>query len=119
MVTYGLFTVVVSVISEVSLLCNIIRIYTIIWMYQSFTGCVFYGLSTETCVRCGLFTETNSLILSRYENACFTEYFTSRVEYLQAELSKHGIPVIPINTNETVPDQLRKTIGERMGAQRR
>ena len=49
----------------------------------------------------------------------YTEYFTSRVEYLQAELSKHGIPVIPINTNETVPDQLRKTIGERMGAQRR
>jgi len=38
----------------------------------------------------------------------------SSVEHLQAELNKHGIPVIPLNTGESVLMQLRTAIGERM-----
>jgi len=45
----------------------------------------------------------------------FTERFESGVERLQSELNKHGIPVIPMNTTETVLDQIRKAIGERRG----
>jgi len=45
----------------------------------------------------------------------FTERFESGVEHLQSELNKHGIPVIPMNTTETVLDQIRKAIGERRG----
>jgi len=45
----------------------------------------------------------------------FTEHFESGVEHLQSELNKHGIPVIPMNTTETVLDQIRKAIGERRG----
>jgi uncharacterized protein (DUF58 family) len=47
----------------------------------------------------------------------YTEHFVSGVERLQSELSKHGIPVIPMNTTETVLSQVRKAIGERSGAQ--
>lgn len=43
----------------------------------------------------------------------FTEHFVSRVEYLRAELNKHGIPVIPINTIDDVLQQVRNAIGER------
>jgi uncharacterized protein (DUF58 family) len=51
--------------------------------------------------------------------AQYTKHFESSVEYLQSELSKHGIPVIPMNTTETVQNQVRKAIGERSGAQSR
>ncbi|MFV1983347.1 MAG: DUF58 domain-containing protein [Thiohalomonadales bacterium] len=44
----------------------------------------------------------------------YTKYFQSSVEQLQSELNKHGIPVIPINTIDTVQNQLHKTIGERI-----
>jgi len=44
----------------------------------------------------------------------FTEHFESHVEYLQTELSKHGIPVIPMNTIDNVLQQLQSAIGERM-----
>jgi hypothetical protein len=46
----------------------------------------------------------------------FTEHFESSVEYLQSELSKHGIPVIPMSTTETVLDQIREAIGEHRSA---
>ena len=49
--------------------------------------------------------------------AQYTEHFESGVEHLQSELSKHGIPVIPMNTTETVLNQVRKAIGERSGTQ--
>ncbi|MEE9551528.1 MAG: DUF58 domain-containing protein [Gammaproteobacteria bacterium] len=49
----------------------------------------------------------------------YTEHFMSRVAHLQGELNKHGIPVIPINTIDSVPIQIRKAIGERIGAKRR
>lgn len=45
----------------------------------------------------------------------FTQHFESAVEHLQSELSKHGIPVIPMNTTEPVLNQVRKAIGERSG----
>ena len=44
----------------------------------------------------------------------FTEHFVSRVESLQAELSKHAIPVIPMNTIDNVLQQVQSAIGERM-----
>jgi uncharacterized protein (DUF58 family) len=49
----------------------------------------------------------------------YTEHFESGIEHLQSELSKHGIPVILMNTTETVLDQVRRAIGERSGAQSR
>jgi len=42
----------------------------------------------------------------------FSEHVSNRVEYLQQELSKHRIPVLPINTFEPVFDQIRLAIGE-------
>jgi len=41
----------------------------------------------------------------------FSEHVSSRVESLQAELSKHRIPVLPINSFEPVSDQIRLAIG--------
>ena len=52
-------------------------------------------------------------------NTQYTEHFESAVEHLQKELNKHGIPVIPMNTRETVLNQVRKAIGERSGTQAR
>lgn len=49
----------------------------------------------------------------------YTEHFESGVEHLQKELNKHGIPVIPMNTGEDVLTQVRKAIGERLGAKTR
>jgi uncharacterized protein (DUF58 family) len=46
----------------------------------------------------------------------YTEHFESGVEHLQSELRKHGIPVVPMNTTETVLDQIRQAIGERSSA---
>ncbi|MBE9568839.1 MAG: DUF58 domain-containing protein [Proteobacteria bacterium] len=43
----------------------------------------------------------------------YTEHFESAVEYLQSELKKHGIPVIPMNTRDDVLSQVRDAIGER------
>ncbi len=48
----------------------------------------------------------------------YTEHFESEVQHLQSELSKHGIPVVPMNTVEPVLDQIRQAIGERSSAQR-
>jgi len=44
--------------------------------------------------------------------------FDSRIDYLQAELNKHRIPVLPVNTCEAVQTQLRKAFGERMRVKR-
>ncbi|MEH6822667.1 MAG: DUF58 domain-containing protein [Motiliproteus sp.] len=44
----------------------------------------------------------------------YTEHFDNAVEYLQQEMSKHGIPVIPVSTSEPALDQVRQAIGERM-----
>lgn len=41
----------------------------------------------------------------------FSEGFASSVEYLQHELRKYAVPVIPIDTVEPVPDQVRKGLG--------
>lgn len=49
----------------------------------------------------------------------FTDDFVSAVEFLQKELNKHGIPVIPMNTHDPVPDQIRQAIGESRGAPKR
>lgn len=46
-------------------------------------------------------------------NQLYTEHFESAVEYLQSELKKHGIPVIPMNTRDDVLSQVRDAIGER------
>jgi len=46
----------------------------------------------------------------------YTEHFESRVEALQQELGKHGVPVIPLNTCEPVQEQLKQAMGERLGA---
>ena len=46
-------------------------------------------------------------------NQLYTEHFESAVEYLQSELKKHGIPVIPMNTRDDVLSQIRDAIGER------
>lgn len=45
-------------------------------------------------------------------NEQYTEHFESGVEHLQQELNKHGIPVIPMNTVDSVLNQLRKAIGQ-------
>ena len=50
-------------------------------------------------------------------NTRFTERFESNVVYLQKELSKHGIPVLPVNTHDAVLEQVRAAIGERPGTQ--
>lgn len=41
----------------------------------------------------------------------FADQFASRVDYLQGELRKYGVPVLPITTTEPVPGQLRRLIG--------
>lgn len=46
-------------------------------------------------------------------NEQYTEHFDSTVEHLQHELNKHGIPVIPVNTVESVLDQIVKAIGQK------
>lgn len=46
-------------------------------------------------------------------NQLYTEHFESAAEYLQSELKKHGIPVIPMNTRDDVLSQIRDAIGER------
>ncbi len=50
-------------------------------------------------------------------NEQYTEHFDSGVEHLQQELNKHGIPVIPMNTVESVLSQIRKAIGQKSGQQ--
>jgi uncharacterized protein (DUF58 family) len=47
----------------------------------------------------------------------FTQHFESGVEHLQSELTKHGIPVVPMNTTDTVLNQIRDAMGERLGAE--
>lgn len=42
----------------------------------------------------------------------FHSAFESSVDELQAELNKHGIPVLPIDTVEGVAEQVRQVIGE-------
>jgi uncharacterized protein (DUF58 family) len=49
----------------------------------------------------------------------YTEHFESGVEHLQSELRKHGIPIVPMNTTETVLNQIRQAIGERSSPQTR
>jgi uncharacterized protein (DUF58 family) len=44
----------------------------------------------------------------------YAEHFDNAVEHLQRELSKHGIPVIPVSTSEPALDQVRQAIGQRM-----
>ncbi len=41
----------------------------------------------------------------------FTDEFTSSVDYLQSELRKYGVPVIPIDTVQPVHNQVRKALG--------
>jgi uncharacterized protein (DUF58 family) len=48
----------------------------------------------------------------------YTQHFMSSVEHLQTELNKHGIPVIPIDTVDEVPNQIQQAIGSRIGRQR-
>ncbi len=45
----------------------------------------------------------------------FTEGFTSSVDFLQDELRKYGVPVIPIDTVQPVQDQVRKALGQQGG----
>ena len=45
----------------------------------------------------------------------YTQHFESAVEHLQQELNRHGIPVIPMNTHESVVAQMKAAIGERSG----
>ncbi len=52
-------------------------------------------------------------------NEQYTEHFDSAVEHLQQELNKHGIPVIPMNTVESVLSQVRKAIGQKLSSQAR
>ncbi len=42
----------------------------------------------------------------------FTEGFVNTVEYLQGELAKYQVPVIPIDTVQPVQHQVRKALGE-------
>lgn len=49
----------------------------------------------------------------------FSDEFVSAVEFLQQQLNKHGIPVLPMNTHDPVADQIRQAIGERRGAAKR
>ena len=50
---------------------------------------------------------TKSDLKSRFQTA-----FESSVDALQADLNKHGIPVLPIDTIAGVPDQVRQVIGD-------
>jgi len=49
----------------------------------------------------------------------YTEHFVSTVNFLQGELNKHGIPVMPMNTHDPVQDQVRQAIGQGRGSARR
>jgi uncharacterized protein (DUF58 family) len=49
----------------------------------------------------------------------YTDDFVSSVSFLQGELNKHGIPVMPMNTHDPVQDQIRQAIGQRRGTARR
>ena len=42
----------------------------------------------------------------------FTEGFVSSVDFLQGELRKYGVPVIPIDTEAPVHDQVRLALGQ-------
>ncbi|MFD2230437.1 DUF58 domain-containing protein [Alkalimarinus sediminis] len=42
----------------------------------------------------------------------FTEGFVSSVDFLQGELRKYGVPVIPIDTEAPVQDQVRVALGQ-------
>jgi len=44
--------------------------------------------------------------------------FDSRIDHLQSELNKHRIPVLPVDTCDTVQHQLRKAFGERLRVKR-
>lgn len=48
----------------------------------------------------------------------FADEFVSAVAFLQNELNKHGIPVMPMNTHEPVQDQIRQAIGQGRGNSR-
>ena len=48
-------------------------------------------------------------------NRRYTEHFESNVEQLQKELKMHRIPVVPMNTYQSVPDQIKAALGERVG----
>ncbi len=49
----------------------------------------------------------------------FEQQFHSQVQVLQAELQKHAIPVMPVNTHQPVIEQIRKAIGERLTTARK
>jgi hypothetical protein len=49
----------------------------------------------------------------------FKDQFVSAVEFMQAELNKHGVPVMPMNTHDPVQDQIRHAIGAGRGVARR
>lgn len=49
----------------------------------------------------------------------FADYFMNRVERLQKDLFKHGVPVIPVNTVEPTLDQVRKAVGKGASARKR
>lgn len=49
----------------------------------------------------------------------YAEYFETGVEGLQAELHRHGIPVIPVNTCDSVVDQIRRAVSDKPGSQTR
>ncbi|MEH6551644.1 MAG: DUF58 domain-containing protein [Pseudomonadales bacterium] len=48
----------------------------------------------------------------------YTQGFVSNVEFLQHELQRYGIPVLPINTVDPVLDQLRAAVGAKLQAGR-
>lgn len=48
----------------------------------------------------------------------FADEFVSAVAFLQNELNKHGIPVMPMNTHEPVQNQIRQAIGQGRGNSR-
>jgi uncharacterized protein (DUF58 family) len=45
----------------------------------------------------------------------FSDHFSNRVDDLTAQLKKHNIPVIPVDTVGSARDQIRRAIGERTG----
>lgn len=44
----------------------------------------------------------------------YTDTFTNQVDLLQRELSKHGVPVIPIDTIAPVVQQIRRALGHKV-----
>lgn len=51
-------------------------------------------------------------------NQEFQQIFTDQVSYLKKIMAKYGIPVIPLTTNESVLDQVRKALGFKQAAKK-